>query len=298
MKRLFLILATLSSSLALGADPSAKGGFESFVGGRPLLSWEKLKGYRLFFHPDDPEPLRRTLTLAIPTDRRVLSAYSLVRPLASNLDFKDAWLRIEGELKEDRILFSWDGMYRGAVFPDMKYFYEVHVRWADGDSLDETVVVLKTLDHPRLSKIGEQNLEEHPLEFKKGEYEASQIAASLSKKEWPMLPVVAKVLAPTLDGAFDTEGIQLSYKYLEDDDGNPSLREKVWHCACQQPLPPDSPARQKAKKVRCDWDLSGLVPGVYELRLSLYHKMKHPGQFDPCDAPILDEDRVRVLVRP
>jgi len=71
-----------------------------------------------------------------------------------------------------------------------------------------------------------------------------------------------------------------------------------WDCGCQEALPADSPARRKPKKVRCDWDASRAAPGTYELRLSLYHKMKHPGQFDPCDTPILDEDRVRVTVAP
>jgi hypothetical protein len=262
------------------------------------MSWEALKGYRLFFHPDDPEPMRRTLTLAIPTDRKVINAYSLVRPLESNQDFKDAWLRIEGELKEDRILFSWDGKYRGADFPDKKYYYEIHVRWADGENLDQTVVILKSLDHPRLVKVGDTELQEHPLEFKKGEFEASQVAASISKREMTELGVIAKVMAPILEGGFASEGIQLSYRYLEDLDGNPSIRESFWHCACQQPLDAQSPARSKPKKVRCDWDLSDVIPGLYELRLSLYHKMKHPGQFDPCDTPILDEDRIRVMVRP
>jgi hypothetical protein len=262
------------------------------------MAWETLHGYRLFFHPDDPEPLRRTLSLAIPTDRKVLEAYSLVRPYAANLDAKDAWLRIEGELKPDRIEFSWDGKYNGADFPDKKYYYEIHVRWADGESLDQTVVVLKSLDHPRLVKAGNQDLEDHPLEFKKGEYEATRIAASVSKRDVPQLSLVARVLAPQLEGSFDSEGIQLSYRYLEDTDGNPSVRQSLWHCACQQPLDADSPARTSAKKVRCDWDLEGIVPGIYELRLSLYHKMKHPGQFDPCDTPILDEDRIRVMVRP
>src|SRR3954468_2954284 len=102
MKALALLFALFSAALPLRADESAKGGFETFVAGRPRLSWEVLKGYRLFFHPDDPEPLRRTLVLAIPTDRKVASAWSLVRPLEPNEEFKDAWLRIEGELKEDR----------------------------------------------------------------------------------------------------------------------------------------------------------------------------------------------------
>jgi hypothetical protein len=298
MKRPILIALALLASARLLADNSAKGTFETFVDGRPRLAWELLKGYRLFFHPDDPEPMRRSLTLAIPTERKVISAYSLVRPLEPNKDFKDAWLRIEGELKEDRILFTWDGEYQGADFPDQKYYYEIHVRWADGDSLNQTVVILKSLDHPKLIQVGQQKLEEHPLEFKKGEFRAVNVAASFSKKEMPQVAVIARVLAPSLDGAFETEGIQLSYKYVEDEEGNPAPKANDWICGCQQPLPADSPARLTAKKVRCDWDVSDLSPGIYELRLSLYHKMKHPGQFDPCDTPILDEDRIRVLVRP
>lgn len=298
MKRFLILSILLFSALGASADEGAKGTFETFVGGRPLMTWEVIKGYRLFFHPEDPEPMRRSLTLAIPTDRKVLSAYSLVRPLEPNADFKDAWLRVEGEVKVDHVEFNWDGMYRGAVFPDQKYYYEVHVRWGDGETLDQTVVALKSLDHPRIAKIADMNLEAHALEFKKGEFEAVNVVASLSRREMSLVPVVAKVLAPNLEAAFQSEGIQLSYRYVEDEDGKPGIREKSWHCACQQSLPTDSPARSKAKKVRCDWDISDLPPGIFELRLSLYHKMKHPGQFDPCDTPILDEDRIRVLVRP
>ena len=74
-------------------------------------------------------------------NRTVFNQYdSLVRPLEPNVNFKDAWLRIEGEVKEDRIMFSWDGMYRGADFPDKKYFYEVHVRWNVADQCDGRLV--------------------------------------------------------------------------------------------------------------------------------------------------------------
>jgi hypothetical protein len=298
MKRCLALSLALLSATRLFGDGDAKGGFETFVVARPRLEWEALKGYRLFFHPDDPEPARRSLTLAIPTDRKVLSAYSLVRPLEPNKDFKDAWLRIEGELKDDRILFSWDGMYQGADFPDKKYFYEIHVRWADGDSLNQTVAVIKSLDHPKLLQVGDQNLEEHPLEFKRGEFRAVNVAATVSKRDNPQLGVIARVLAPRLEGAFASEGIQLSYLYVEDAEGKAPLRDRDWHCACQQALPDDSPAREKPKKVACSWDLSDLSPGIYELRLSLYHKMNHPGQFDPCDTPILDEDRIQVQVLP
>lgn len=296
MKRFLFILLALS--FQAHGDDSARGTFEEVVQHRPLLEWEVVKGYRLFFHPDDVEPLRRSLVLAIPTDRKVATAYSLVRPLDESKKYDDAWLRIEGELENDKVKFSWDGSYRGAEFPDLMYYYEVHVRWTDGERLDQKVVILKSLDHPKIVKFADINLEEHPLEFSAGEFKAMKINATASKTEFALLPVVAKVLAPNLEETFQTEGIQLSYKMVAAQDGEALTEPHDWVCACQQPLPLDSPARQKAKKVRCDWDLKDVEPAIYELRLSLYHKMKHPAQFDACDTPILDEDRIRVLIRP
>jgi hypothetical protein len=294
-----ILLSLFLAAGALRAAPSdARGAFENFAVARPLLPWEKIKGYRLFFHPDDPEPLRRSLVLVVPTERRVISSYALVRPLELRGKGEDAWLRIEGVPEPERVSFQWNGLYRGAEFPDKRYLFEIHVRWADGDRLDQEVVALKSLDHPRIAKIGGASLEEHPLVLRRGSWEAERISAGFSRAETPEVDLVAKVLAPDLEASFQTEGIQLSYRFVEDENGLPRLREDSWHCACQEALPLDSPARTKAKKVRCPWDIAGLAPGVYELRLSLFHKMKHSIQFDPCDTPILDEDRIRVRIRP
>jgi hypothetical protein len=294
----WIVAVALLFAAQLGADDSAHAGFEQFVEGRPLLPWETLKGYRLFFHPDDPETMRRALILAIPTNRKVISAYSLVRPLDPDPNFSDAWLRIEGEIGNDRISFSWDGTYRGQVFPDMNYLYEVHVRWADGSFLNQSVDVVKSLDHPKLIKVASEDLLDHPLVFKGGEFRPQNVSARVSKQDGLQVPVMARVMAPLLHDEFSSEGIQLSYRHIQDEGGHPIPGRQNWYCACQQALPEDSPARLKAKKVLCSWDLTDVLPGIYELRLSLYHKMNHPGQFDACDTPILDEDRIRVLVQP
>ena len=300
LSALLILLCLASGALRADAAPSGLyGTFEHFQVSRPKLSWEELKGYRLFFHPDDIEPLRRSLNLAIPSEHKVLDAYSLVRPLLPNPEMKDAWLRVEGVVTEDRISFEWDGSYRGAEFPDGPYYYEVvHVHWTDGDSLDQTVVILKSKDHPRLVKVGSVDLEEHALLFRQGEYVPDQLAATISKAEFPQVPLIAKALVPSLEDIFSCEGIQVSYKLVGDADGKKPKGAQEWNCACQAPLDPGSPARKAAKKVRCDWDLSGVAPGLYDLRLSLYHKFKHPAQIDPCDTPVLDEDRIRVLVQP
>jgi hypothetical protein len=291
-----LSLLILLFSAPLHSDDSAKGAFEQFAEKRPTLGWERLKGYRLFFHPDDPESTRHALSVAVPTERKILGAWSLVRPLKPNPEFKDAWMRIEGVPQEGRVAFNWDGTYRGAVFPDEPYYYEVHLRFQGGDKVDETVAVLKSKEHPAIVKLGSQKLDAHPLIFRRGEFQAGETALELSLAESP-LPVVARVLAPPLEGAFAIEGIQLSYRMTLNAEGK-APRAQPWSCACQESLPADSPARSSPKKVQCLWELQGLSPGTYELKLALYHRMKHPGQFDPCDTPILDEDRVRVLLRP
>jgi hypothetical protein len=318
-KTLSLVLALAAAAPAAPAaeDKSGKGTFETMELQRPRLAWEEIKGYRLFFHPSDSQPLRRSLNLAIPTDRQVINAYSLVRPLAPNPELQDAWLRVEGTVDLDRIAFQWDGMYRGAEFADGPYYYEIHVRWKDGEQLSQKVIIYKSKEHPRLVKVGNIDLEEHALEFRHGEYVPEELAGTVSKSEFPQLPLIAKAMVPTLEETFNTEGVQVSYRYVSDEDGKPArapvlsvenlqgiLKGKkgpdpdAWNCACQAPLPADSPARKAAKKVRCDWDISGLMPGIYDLRLSLYHKVRASGQIDPCDTPVLDEDRIRILVRP
>lgn len=294
------LLSILIAAGPLGAE-SAQGAFESLQPQfRPKLSWEALKGYRLFFHPDSKVPLRRALILAIPTERHVRAAWSLVRPILpkGSKDEDLPWLRVEGKVEHDHIAFEWNGRYRDQDFPDQTYHYDVHVRWMDGDKLDQQVVIHKSQDHPQLVKVGEVKLGEHKLAFKQGNYEAEEISASLSLADQQVLTLTARVFAPPMEDMFYAEGIQVSFKYIESEDGFPPQMKQEWECACQAALPPDSPAREKARKVLCPWDLAGMEPGVYELRLSLYHKMKHPAQFDPCDTPILDEDRVKILLRP
>ncbi len=295
MRAAFLILIACFTSLARAE--SAGGAFENMqLPSRPKLSWEVLKGYRLFFHPEHKEPLRRSLNLMIPSERKVRTAWALVKLLSDKDD--SPWLRVEGIPNPEYIAFEWGGLYRSSEFPDKTYVFEVHVRWTDGGALDERLLVIKSPDHPILIKVGSQDLGKHSLALKAGEYIPEEVSASFSLSQTPMLPLVARVYAPTLEDLFLAEGIQVSYRYIEDLEGNYSLGKQPWRCACQQALPKDSPARAKAKKVRCDWDTAGLEPGTYELRLSLYHKMNHPGQFDACDTPILDEDRVRITANP
>ena len=291
-------LIIIASPAASQADDSpAPGAFSAYIEKerRPKLEWETLKGYRLFFHPQDSQPQRRSLIVAVPVDRLVVAAWAIIRPVSSDGPYADAWLRVEGEPAPDKVSLSWDGTYRGQPFPDGPYRFEVHLRYKGGDEDHWDVQVVKSLDPPRFVKLAGVTVDEHPLDFRRGQFEPVGIAATLSKSQG-VVDVVAKVLAPAVAEPFDTAGLLVQVKRIEDARGKPVNED--WDCLCQQPLPADSPARVKAKKVACQWDLSHAWPGVYDLRLGLYHALNHRVAPDPCDEPVLDDDRLRVRVLP
>jgi hypothetical protein len=296
----FILLAFLGIAQGTRADAqdgSAGGAWDTRLPEtRPLLFWEELKGYRLFFHPEDTEPLRRMLTVAVPTEHVVTQAWAIIRPLNGLGEYADAWLRVEGEPTPETVSIQWDGQYRGRPFPDGPYLFEIHIKWKPAEERSWKVVVLKNKDYPLFAKIGGQAVDKHPLIFKRGQFEPVGVSGTFSRSATPSLPMLARVLAPTLDGAFATAGIEVQGRQIEDLQGKPVSSD--WECLCQQELPPDSPARSQAKKVRCDWDLSSAEPGVWDLRLGLYHHMKHRLDIEACDAPILDEDRIRVVIAP
>lgn len=263
---------------------------------RPLLFWEELKGYRLFFHPDDTEPLRRLLTIKVNHDEKIRSAWAIIRPLNGQGEYAEAWLRVEGEPTSESVSIQWDGKYRGQDFPDGAYLFEIHILWGTDQERSWKVVILKSKDYPLFSKLDGQEVGKHPLLFRNGQFEPVGVSATFSQSKTPSLPMLARVYAPTLQDAFTTAGIEVQGRLVEDLQGKPVASE--WECLCQQALPEDSPARLKSKKVRCDWDLSKASPGVWDLRLGLYHQMNHRLEIDPCDAPHLDEDRIRVAITP
>jgi hypothetical protein len=298
--RLLIITALLgltqgARAEALGAVGS--GAWDSRVPqARPLLFWEELKGYRLFFHPDDAEPLRRMLTLAVPADHVLTDAWAIIRPLTPQGDQADAWLRVEGEPGDGNVSIQWDGTYRGQPFPDGPYLFEIHIRWKPDEERSWKVIVLKSKDYPLFYKIGGGEVGRHPLIFNHGQFEPVGVTATFSRSAASSVSVLARVLAPSLDGAFATAGIEVQGRLIEDPLGKPVHGD--WQCLCQQPLPADSPARKEAKKVRCDWDLSDAPLGTWDLRLGLYHQMNNRLDEPACDSPILDEDRIRVVVAP
>jgi len=62
--RLILTLLLLTAGLPLTA---ADAWMRYEDGSRALLTYETLGGYRLFFHPDEHDPLRRSLVLSVPS---------------------------------------------------------------------------------------------------------------------------------------------------------------------------------------------------------------------------------------
>ncbi len=290
-------LGFAQGALALDELSTSAGAWDTRVPeSRPLLFWEELKGYRLFFHPQDPEPLRRMLTVAVKHDEKIRSAWAIIRPLDGQGEYADAWLRVEGEPTAESVAIQWDGQYRGQPFPDGLYLFEIHLRWGVNEERSWKVVVLKNKDYPQFSKLNGEDVGKHPLIFREGQFEPVGVSATFSRAQTPNLPMLAHVFAPKVDGAFATAGIEVQGRMIEDLEGRPTHAE--WECLCQQALPEDSPARLKPKKVRCDWDLSTAAPGVWDLRLGLYHEMNHRLKIDACDAPQLDGDSIRVVITP
>lgn len=89
----------------------------------------------------------------------------------------------------------------------------------------------------------------------------------------------------------------ISFREVIQEEGKPE-DYGPWDCFCRQDIPLDSPARKTLKKVACSWDLSGVEPGLYDLKLSIWHEPKRAKVPDPCDVPILDSETVRVQVNP
>lgn len=300
MKRLGLLV--IISALGLGAQAAAANsllgsGWTPYQTGRPKLAWENLKGYRLYFHPDDPEPDRRSLNLALPMARPLRASWAIVRPLTPDPLDADAWLRVEG-VPDDalgRVALTWNGVYRGRPFPDAPYRFEVHLVFDDGEAKQWDVLVLKSLQKPRLIKIGGRDVSAHKLVFRHGDYEPDGLSAIIPRGEGSAA-MIAQVRLPELPEPFNSAGIMVQGRRIADAEGQPV--EAAWDCLCQQPIPADSPARQGVKKVRCDWDLSSAMPGDWDLRLAVYHQQASSRVNDACDEPVLDEDRLRVRLLP
>jgi hypothetical protein len=301
MKRLLLTVIISAFGLPAQAAPAQSafpGAWSRFQDeGRPKLEWETLKGYRLFFHPDDPEGERRGLNLAVPAFRELSASWAIVRPLTDDGPYADAWLRVEGEPDSavGKVSLAWNGLYRGKEFPDAPYRFEVNLKFADGESRRWDVLVLKSRHKPRLVRFAGRDVSEHRLLFRGGDYEPATVAAVVPRAEGSAA-MIAQVLLPELPAPFDSAGILVQGRRLADAEGKPV--QEAWDCLCQQALPADSPARREAKKVRCDWDLARAQPGLWDLRLALYHRQTGSRVNGPCDEPMLDEDRLRVQLLP
>jgi len=298
-----LCLAVIISALGLraqaaDADAVFPGGWSTFAGGpRAKLSWESLKGYRLFFHPDDPETERHALNLAIPVERKLDQAWAIVRPLTQEGPYADAWLRVEGEpdMSDGKVVIAWDGTYRGYAFPEGPYRFEVNLKFQDKETQRWDVLIYMGKDKPRLLKIGGRDVSGHKLAFHAGQYEPDIVSAIIPRNELTA-PLIAQVRLPGLPEPFNSTGIEVQGRRILDALGQPVKED--WACLCQEPIPADSPARSAYKKVRCDWDLAAYAPGIWDLRLSLYHEFKGSQKNGPCDEPLLDEDRLRVQLLP
>ena len=299
MKSLVALLFLFAGALRPAGADVGEGAWDALeTGERPRLEWELLKGYRLFFHPDEKDALRRAITLAVPVEKKVRSVWALIKPLSPEPGFTEPWLRVEGGIDPGRLSIEWDGTYRDLHFKDGPYSFEVHVVW-EGPPAQEQVfnlIVLKSLDYPQFFKVGSTEVARHPLAFKQGEFEPVEVSATLSKLQG-RAAITARVLAPELPQAFSSTGLLVMGRRFEDASGK-ALRRPFWQCLCQQPLPADSPARLAARKVRCDWEVERYNAGTWDLRLGLYHGLKHAEKFGPCDAPLLDEDRLRVVLTP
>lgn len=299
MKAFAAILILLGvQAQAAAAQEAPAGGWSTFAPeSRPKLTFETLKGYRLFFHPDNPVGERRSLNLAVPVDRRLVAAWAIVRPFSELGEYAEAWLRVEGEYdpQQGRVALAWDGTYRGRAFPDAPYRFEVHLKYADGEEQKWDVLVLKSRDEPILVRFADVDIRRHRLVFQAGRYVPQRIEASVSRGAGSVA-LLARVFLPTLPAPFDASGILVQGRRLEDAEGK--AVDEAWTCLCQQPIPADSPARRVPKKVRCDWNLADAEPGVWDLRLALYHEQKPGFPRAACDEPVLDEDRVRVRLLP
>jgi hypothetical protein len=310
-----LLILMLALSPALPAAPTEDtrpatprdgqlraGSWDRLLRQRPPLAWETLRGYRMFFHPDDPEPLRRWLGVGVSKSGGDLtSAWALVRPY-NEADPEGTWLRLEGVYSglRDFAELEWDGLYRGAEFPDLRYRFNIEARFGDRKK-SWKVAAVKSLDHPRFYKINGEKVTDNALVWDKaaGEYLPRGPKIFVSASQARRIPVLARVYLPELEGDFKVDGVLVMARKLDAGTDLGPMETSQWECVCAQFIPPDSPARKKLKSTRCWWDLPpNGAEGLWELKVALFHHITHRDQWGPCDMPLLDEDRVQVQVRP
>jgi hypothetical protein len=264
---------------------------------RPRLKWELLKGFRLFFHPEDLQAMRRSMLLAMPRGYQLRTAYLLIRPRPDKGSIPKAWLRVEGSSFQGQVRFDWDGCYQHQEFPDGLYEVDLNLYYQGGISQRVNLVVLKSKDHPRFVKVGNREFRKQRFHFVDGEFVPEEANLALSKSATPQAPLVGEVFLPFLEGEFTASGAMLSYREVIQEEGKPE-EYGAWDCFCQQVIPANSEARQKLKKVACAWDLTDVEPGLYDLKISIWHEPKRVKNPDACDVPILDYESVRVQVTP
>jgi hypothetical protein len=297
---LLFLLTFTPKSLAAAPESGATGSaWDDQAPERPRLQWETLRGYRLFFHPDDEDSYRHSLVVDVPLEVKARTAWALISPVLKNVRWDDeAWLRVEGVAEPGRMRITWDGRYRDQEFQDKLYWFQTHLRKEKGEAQDWQVLVVKSKDHPRFHKVAGRTIETPAFNFVGGEFIPLYASLTVSASADAEVPVEAKVYLPDLPQPFTIEGVQVAVRFIEDLQGRAPFKNAGWECLCQQTIPGDSPARKKAKVVRCLWPMSAVKPGLYELKLSLWHKLNHPAQRDSCDVPELDQERIRIIVQP
>jgi hypothetical protein len=261
-------------------------------GKRPPLSYETLQGYRLFFHPDEREALRRSLLLQVPEGARLKQAYLLIRPYQPKSRKEMAWLRVEGYREFGYVRFDWDGTYRRDEFPDGLYGIDLRVTWEGGEEKRWRLVVAKSQDYPRFVKAAGSDLDrQRGLSLTaEGEFASLREELTISKAQHPSVDLVGRVWLPGLEGDFSLSGALVQMRSVSSD----GKSWGSWQCLSRQDLPADSPARSTAKKVAFAWDVRDLSPGLYDLRLALYHGLSVNARRDQCDVPLLDGDVLRL----
>jgi len=280
--------------LAAAALPAADAWIKFDDGQRPLMAFETLKGYRLFFHPDEREPLRRSLVLQVPVGMHLKRAYLLIRPYSPQSREQMAWLRVEGYREFDYVRFDWDGTYRRDEFADGLYRVDVRVTLLEGDERRWQVVVAKSADYPRFVKAGGQALERlrHLALSPSGEFLPKDVELTLTKTALADCELQGRVWLPALERDFEISGALVALRRVAED-GRP---KGDWECLSRQELPADSPARKGPKRVAFHWPLKDVAPGLYDLKLALYHGLVVNARRDECDVPQLDGDVLRLRV--
>jgi hypothetical protein len=289
-----LLLALL---LASSADLAAADAWMRYEdGSRSLLNYETLGGYRLFFHPAERDPLRRSLVLSVPKVARLKQAWLLIRPLTPRTRRPDAWLRVEGYREFDHVRFDWDGTYRKGEFPDGFYEVDVRVTLEGAPERRWTVVILKSLDHPRFARINGADLGLRRCALaESGAFDPTQEEAAFSRA-LGKVEILGRLWLPELEGDFSLGGALLMARPVQGPDKRGRYKLGAWECMARQALPPESPARRQPKKVRFQWEVAGLKPGLYDLKLALFHPLVVNASVDPCNLPVLDYDVLRVRV--